>query len=228
MTLVAEIVGTGVGLGVTVAVGSCSASAAEILDELATDPVWGPRAAALSADFAPAEISASTVALHRRSGQYLVDVGLDNRATGRLLLDTGASISALSRPALQILQRKTQIEYRREQTLVTAGGRIDVPVYRMRQVSVGDHVFGDIEFDHSVAGRNKHVDLLAHRATGTTMRTEAVDEQLSGTRGLRKEIEQRCCGPAFGGARGDVHVRGIQKPRDAQPDDGANDQFHLS
>ena len=56
-------------------------SARELLDELPTEPAWQAEANDLLERLAPGEMGHSVVALHRHSGQFLVDVGLNGSAS---------------------------------------------------------------------------------------------------------------------------------------------------
>jgi clan AA aspartic protease (TIGR02281 family) len=80
-----------------------------------------------------------------RSGQhYLVDVNPADAESLRLLIDTGASMTMLSRDALQ----RRGLRYRetgRSQLFSTANGQVRAPLYILESLSVGDWYVRQLE-----------------------------------------------------------------------------------
>jgi clan AA aspartic protease (TIGR02281 family) len=76
----------------------------------------------------------AAVPLHRRGNHFLVDARLDDGASVRLLIDTGASMTILTPRAL------AGSGYRdtgRSALFSTANGRVRAPVYTLDALSVG-------------------------------------------------------------------------------------------
>jgi clan AA aspartic protease (TIGR02281 family) len=113
---------------------------------LLLDPGWYARTRALLAPLSRSSAAYTAVALEERSGQYLANISLSHQQTVRLLLDTGASISALSEDAFESLANSALLSPRREQVLETAGGMVRARVYQLDSLPLGDQVVNNIEF----------------------------------------------------------------------------------
>lgn len=87
----------------------------------------------------------SGVPLARKGSHYLVDVRLNGVPT-RLMIDTGASVSALSRQAAAQLVDSAGLLLQGETQLATAGGRISSPVYLADTVSIDRHDLYGVEW----------------------------------------------------------------------------------
>ncbi len=121
-------------------------AAQEAVAGLLLDPGWHARTRALLAPLSGSLTDYTAVALQERSGQYLANISLSHRQTVRLLLDTGASISALSEAAFESLATSALLSPRREQVLETAGGMVTARVYQIDSLPLGDQVVNNIEF----------------------------------------------------------------------------------
>jgi clan AA aspartic protease (TIGR02281 family) len=121
-------------------------AAQEAVAGLLLDPGWHARTRALLAPLNGSSTDYTAVALQERSGQYLANISLSHRQTVRLLLDTGASISALSEAAFESLATSALLSPRREQVLETAGGMVTARVYQIDSLPLGDQVVNNIEF----------------------------------------------------------------------------------
>jgi clan AA aspartic protease (TIGR02281 family) len=118
----------------------------EAVAGLLLDPDWHARTRALLAPLNQSSADYTAVALQQRAGQYLAKISLNHKHTVRLLLDTGASISALSEDAFESLANSALLSPRREQVLETAGGMVRARVYQMDSLALGDQVVNNIEF----------------------------------------------------------------------------------
>ena len=118
----------------------------EAVAGLLLDSGWHARTRALLAPLNRSSADYTSVALQQRSGQYLANISLNHQQTVRLLLDTGASISALSEDAFESLATSALLSPRREQVLETAGGMVTAKVYQIDSLALGDQVVSDIEF----------------------------------------------------------------------------------
>lgn len=77
---------------------------------------------------------------------YLVGGEIDQRQGVELLIDTGASISVLSRRYFETVERGLAPEFVRMGRINTAGGMVEAPIFRFEEFAVGDYRVRDIEF----------------------------------------------------------------------------------
>ena len=135
------------------------------------DPVVGPQAQKLLAQLVPGDSGlhdkqsvalSSEVAgipLHQRGNSFLVDAGLANAGSVRLLIDTGASITIL---APEVLKRRG-IRYRdtgSSRIFNTANGRVRAPIYILDVLTVGDWQVEQLEIGVLNLGRGSGKDGL--------------------------------------------------------------------
>ena len=116
------------------------------LDALVDDPGWYAPARALLARLEREAGADVGVELVVRSGQFFIDLDLAQHARVRLLLDTGASVSALSDNAFNQLRVGAAFRPVGEATLATAGGQVRAPLYRLAQLTLGDQLLTDVDF----------------------------------------------------------------------------------
>ena len=84
----------------------------------------------------------SGIPMHKQGRHYLVDVRLNGMPL-RLMIDTGASVSALSGDAARRVIDGAGLQYQGEIQLSTAGGTLESSVYRADTVAIGSHeLFG--------------------------------------------------------------------------------------
>ncbi len=88
---------------------------------------------------------ATGIPLQKKGNHYLVDVLL-NGVPVRLMIDTGASISALSGDAAATIVDRAGLQYQGETRLSTAGGTIDSRVYLADTVAIDRHQLYGIEW----------------------------------------------------------------------------------
>lgn len=85
------------------------------------------------------------IPLQKKGSHYLVDVLLNGRSV-RLMIDTGASVSALSRTAADRIVEVAGLEYQGQARLSTAGGTVASPVYLADSVAIDRHELHGIEW----------------------------------------------------------------------------------
>lgn len=120
-------------------------AAASAIAALPATPGSEQRLAALQNAIADNGAVEAGIPLQRSGNHYLVDVLL-NGVPARLMIDTGASVSALSRDAAQRLVDSARLQHQGDTQLATAGGRIDSPVYLADTVSIDRHDLYGVEW----------------------------------------------------------------------------------
>lgn len=99
--------------------------------------------AQLSASLAQLELQEQGIPLTRRGDQYLVNVRFSDSLTLPLLIDTGASITALAPqtlaqiPGLRDTGKRTRVS--------TANGAVVSPVYQVDSMAIGDWALDNVE-----------------------------------------------------------------------------------
>ncbi|MCC2616749.1 retroviral-like aspartic protease family protein [Aestuariibacter halophilus] len=98
---------------------------------------------AASSTPAPTATASTAIPLRRQGDHYLVNAML-NQSQVTLMLDTGASTTAISRETFARWQDDADVRYVGEYRLNTAGGQITAPVYRFLALSLGDETLSDL------------------------------------------------------------------------------------
>lgn len=81
-----------------------------------------------------ADIALETLPLSGREGQFIVDAVIDNRYSVKLLVDTGAAMTALDAGVLQMAGYSLDGE---QQYFATANGVVSAPVVTLAEMSLG-------------------------------------------------------------------------------------------
>lgn len=121
------------------------AAAGAVIAGLSPGAANEQRLAAIEQALADEASMETGIALQRKGSHYLVDVLL-NGVPARLMIDTGASVSALSRRAAEQLVDVARLQHQGDTELATAGGRIDSPVYLADTVSIDRHDLYGVEW----------------------------------------------------------------------------------
>jgi clan AA aspartic protease (TIGR02281 family) len=124
--------------------------AKQLLTALADDPVAGARAQQLLATMHDAgqtatQTHAEGIALQRRGNHYLVEVSFGRRADAVLMIDTGASVTTLSRRHFDSLSQSVHFEKIAERLFNTANGVARGNVYRVDQMRLGDNILENVQ-----------------------------------------------------------------------------------
>ena len=123
-------------------------SARRLLTELSSLPQWRDRAQALLLGLNnPEQVERERIdlALVREGSHYLAPLLLDGRAEAQLMIDTGASITTISRRRFAELQNRSDPQFVREQTFRTANGLAEGSIYRFQTVSFAGFELRDLE-----------------------------------------------------------------------------------
>ena len=95
-------------------------------------------------DFVAKRDFESKVTMRRRGSHFLVPVTLtDDNA--QLLLDTGASITTLTRSYYDDVKHRLNLKYQRSAMFNTANGAVKADVYRVDQFTIGQYKIPDLE-----------------------------------------------------------------------------------
>lgn len=130
--------------------------AIEQLTRLEADDVVGDQATAalkkLMGDEASGRIvqtnpwaNASAIALQQNGNQYLVDLGVNAKDEVRLLIDTGASLTTLSRTSFLALTRDADVSEVGSRLFQTANGVTKGSVYLFPELTLGPYVLQNIQ-----------------------------------------------------------------------------------
>ena len=90
------------------------------------------------------ELGQQAIALTKLGAHYLVPARIDHNQSVDLLLDTGATLSVMSKASFDRINRGAQ--FIRRAAMNTAGGRAHALIYRFESLNVGGFVVKDIEF----------------------------------------------------------------------------------
>jgi len=86
------------------------------------------------------------IALHSVMGQFVVRVVFDEAVALDLMIDTGATVTALSREAVATLHQYGVLQDTQQQVQVnTANGVVMSPLYQVGRMRVGDWEMRDVE-----------------------------------------------------------------------------------
>lgn len=80
----------------------------------------------------------------QRYGDHFITNSLVGRTQLKLMIDTGASTTVISQRAFNQLGRSVSREYIGNFTVNTAGGQVDAPIYRLKQLHIGGFKVNDI------------------------------------------------------------------------------------
>ena len=112
-----------------------------------SDPQWtatlDQHLAEASTEIAPGAELSNAIPLERRGDGYLVQVTLNDQATIKLLVDTGASMTALTRDSFRRLYRPS-FSLLGTRLFNTANGYTRGDIYRTSALTLGDERLEDI------------------------------------------------------------------------------------
>jgi clan AA aspartic protease (TIGR02281 family) len=121
------------------------ANARLALNHVYDDPEHGPAARALRNRLDNAIAGEVRIPLQRTDNHFSVDGLLDERQSVTLMIDTGASLSALSRSVFDKARSQSKPSYIGELTVQTANGAVQAPRYRFRSLSLAGITLHDVD-----------------------------------------------------------------------------------
>lgn len=125
----------------------------ELLERLASDPAVGAQATAMleggAAPAAPREpeprqASTDRIDLEAIGSHFHLPLRLNNRLDVRLVIDTGASVTTLSRERFERVRNAIRFTELGPQVFNTAGGTSKGTIYRVESLQLGQHVLSNV------------------------------------------------------------------------------------
>lgn len=110
------------------------------------DSEYGAQARDLLSAIDKKALAAQAIVLSRVGEHYIAKGRFSSANEVGLLLDTGASISLLSREAFERIQGDVGYQYQGVIQLSTAGGQVQAEVYRFAEFALGDYKVAGIDF----------------------------------------------------------------------------------
>ncbi len=145
--------------------------ATEQLDQLRDDSLVGELAIkALSSigrenespstEYSLSWVGADSIALQKLGNQYAVNLENSRRNSVKLLIDTGASMTALSREAFKTLNSIGDAVEQDRRVFRTANGLVQATVYSVPELSLGPHRLGNTQIAVIDFEKNRGIDGL--------------------------------------------------------------------
>lgn len=110
------------------------------------DAEYGGRAQDLLEEIEIKLLGQQAIALQRKGRHYIVSGVIDDRENVELLLDTGASLSALDKGYFEKIKPLLQPTFVRSGRINTAAGTVNASIYRFKTFSVGAYEVADVDF----------------------------------------------------------------------------------
>ncbi len=120
-------------------------SAQNMLAAVTPSPELQQRIAAVEQAIAQQSTGNDGIPLRKRGSHYLVDVVINGMPVS-LMIDTGASVSALSRDAVEQVIDAVGLQFQGQTRLATAGGTIESQVYLADTVAIDKHELYGVEW----------------------------------------------------------------------------------
>ncbi len=118
--------------------------ALSLLDYLQSDSKWGAAAKRLKDKINEKMRAKEGILLTRHGEHFIVPVELDSQHKLSLLIDTGASLSVISKASFQNLSGGNIAQYQNQVRMNTAGGQVIAPVYRFKSITIAGRKLNDI------------------------------------------------------------------------------------
>jgi clan AA aspartic protease (TIGR02281 family) len=113
---------------------------------LLNQPNYKIKARALLADINAALRNPESIPLSRQGDHFIVRALMNDTFNVSLMLDTGASISLLSKSAFDALSQYSEVVYIKDLNLNTAGGQVTASLYQVDEFSIQGYVVNDFIF----------------------------------------------------------------------------------
>ncbi|MGI0120052.1 retroviral-like aspartic protease family protein [Zooshikella sp. RANM57] len=119
--------------------------ALSLLDYLQSDYKWGAAAKRLKDKILEKMRAKDGILLTRHGEHFIVPVELNSQYKLNLLIDTGASLSVISRAFFQNVIGNNVAHYQSQVRMNTANGQVIAPVYRFKTISIAGRQVKDID-----------------------------------------------------------------------------------
>lgn len=121
-------------------------TAEQLLEEILQISFYHEKAQALLDQIRKSKMQQTAIKLQPMGEHYLVN-GQINQSSGiKLMIDTGASVSVLTRVMFDEIQGWTSPEYMGETLLNTAGGQVNAPIYQFDRFQIDDFYVENMSF----------------------------------------------------------------------------------
>lgn len=120
--------------------------AQDILEPILDISFYRQQAQDLLSKIDKARLHQTAIALEPIGEHYLVNGRINRSNPIRLMIDTGASISVLTKTMFDNIEPWTNPDFIRDSLINTAGGTINAPIYRFEQFQINEFVVRNVEF----------------------------------------------------------------------------------
>ncbi len=120
--------------------------AISLLESIETHPDFGEQAINLIAELTQETIPGAAIPIIRSGEHYIVQAYINDTQAINLMIDTGASISALSQSYYNDINHLTGFTFIRSLQINTASGEIKADMHQVETFSIEDYVLSDIKF----------------------------------------------------------------------------------
>lgn len=120
--------------------------AQDIIEPIADISFYQQQAEDLLDKIDKARLHQTAIALEPVGEHYLVNGRINRTADVRLMIDTGASISMLTKAMFDEIESWTDPDFVRDSLINTAGGTINAPIYRFEQFQINEFVVRNVHF----------------------------------------------------------------------------------
>jgi len=134
--------------------------ARNIIKPLLNQPNFKIKAQALLAEIEAALRNPQSIPLSRQGEHFIVQAIINNTFNLSLMLDTGASISLISKSAFEALSQNLDVAYIKDLTLNTAGGAVTASIYQVTEFAIQGYLVHDFVFAVSPSYLNEGNDGL--------------------------------------------------------------------
>ena len=120
--------------------------AISLLETINTDPVFGEQAQKLLTDITHDTTPNTAIPIIRSGEHYIVQATINNNHTINLMIDTGASISALTQENFNSLKQLTDFTFVDKIFMNTASGQVKADMHQVATLSIEEFILSDINF----------------------------------------------------------------------------------
>ena len=120
--------------------------ARQLLEQLLEISLYREQARSLLAEIDRLLLRESAIKLEPMGEHYLVSGLINDDLPIRLMIDTGASVSVITRARFDEIESWAAPEYQGESLINTAGGQVRAPVYRFERFQIDEFYINDVSF----------------------------------------------------------------------------------
>ena len=121
-------------------------SALALLSEIENDSIYGKQVANFKEEIKLGAAAIEAIPLQKMNEHYIVQVTINDDQLLNLMIDTGASISALTQNYFDVVQQLTHFTFIEERSINTASGSVKAELQQVETFQIKDFVLTDISF----------------------------------------------------------------------------------